>query len=340
MKTKIITHIFATLFICSIVSNAQNTGTGINWETSQIQPGSPILVDENFQGFEFFHTDADPDSGNSENTLDEDGETIIWGYKDLEVDVPIIGNDDKSVHYSFTQCAFAPDWMTAYAHKDMQSSGSGSNSPFVSDGFVEVSREYPSAVPTLQGYFTVDLTNIAFVEIIQWSHSSTGGNKRGVLCEFSLDNGTTWDTLRYQPGNAYGASFTTDPFTGDKTPNNYRCDPSAYGISWIDELYIENLMLRFSEAGGQTPRIHDLKVYGDMPVSVNEIDSESIKVITRNKEIVLSQVANVQVYNLSGAKVIDVSNTNRILMGNYPAGVYFVKTVSGNKIQTTKLLIK
>ncbi len=345
MKIKIFTPLVAALLLGSWVSNAQDEGTGVDWDTYEIQPGSPLLIDENFQGFEFFHTDNDPNSGNSEHKLDEDGETIIWGYKELETEAPIINGGGSTVGYSFYQCAFAPEWKSSYGYRDEMATGSGDNSPYVTDGFVEISRfdTVYSAIHTLRGYFTVDLRSIPFVEMIQWTHSSTGGKRRGVLCEISLDDGTTWDTLRYQPGEAYLYSFTRDPFTGEDTPNPIRCEPSGYGMSWADGIFMENVMLRFSSSGIptiQTARIHDLKVYGDLPVSVNGIAADALKIFARDKEIFLSGNSNVQVYNLSGVMVQNVTNTNRVSMKSYPAGVYFVKAAYNNQLTTRKILVK
>lgn len=340
MKTKIFT-LFATAFMLGGLGlSAQNTGTGMNWDDNP--PGSPILIDENFQGFEFFHSDETPDEGNSNNALDEDGETIIWGYTDIDnVEVPIINGDGGTISYSFLQCAFSPDWMAAWAYKDLTENGSGENTANVSNGFVEVSREYPSAVPTLPGYFEVDLTNIAFVDMIQWTHSSCGGRRRGVLLEISLDNGASWDTLRYQPGDQWSLSFTRDPFTSDDTPNTYSCEPSAYGMTWVDEIYMDNVMLRFVVANGQVPRIHDLKVYGEYASnSVSDVKKEWLNIYSRNKQIHLSKAVNVEVYNLSGALVASQMNTNLVNMDNQSAGIYFVKATSNGNIQTTKIQLK
>lgn len=344
MKTKIFTLFLATFLISGIASFAQDNGTGIDWATYEIQPGSPLLLDENFQGFDFFYSKTNSNDGNSAHTLDNDG-NVVWGYKELESDVPLINGNGAKAFYSFYQCAFAPEWKSAYGYRDLFNTGTGENSPYVSDGFVEISRfdTVYSAIHTVRGYFQVDLRAIPFVEMIQWTHSSTGGKRRGALCEISLDDGATWDTLRYQPGEAFALSFTKDPFTGEKTPNDYRCEPSGYGMSWVDAIYMENVMLRFSSSGVptiQTARIHDLKVYGDVPTAVKKIDENAIKVFARDKQILLSQNVDAQVYNLSGVMVRSVSNTNRIAMDDYPAGVYFVKTFNGVKVQTTKLLIK
>ncbi len=313
-----------------------NTGTGPIW--GELSPAEPLLLNENFQEFDPFHTDENPDQGNSDNTFDTDGTTIIYGYKNDTVDVPIIGSENGKITYYFKQCAFAPEWKTAYAFQQETD-----NSTNVSDGFVEISRDYPSSPPTVAGWFKVDLRELDFVEVIQWSHSSTGGNKRGVMCEFSLDGGTTWDTLRYQPGGAgYTSSFTKDVTTGEKTPNGYRCDPSAFGMTWEDGIYAENVMLRFSECGGQTPRIHDLKVYGTYTGSTAaaKVKKDDLMIYSYNRKIHLSEPSKVAVYNITGNLVKMATRVSNISMEDVPAGIYLVKAESGLHRKTAKILIK
>lgn len=340
MKTKFFTLFAAASLLGGLTLTAQDMSTGMDWDANP--PATPILIDENFQGFEFFHSDDNPDMGNSNNTLDEDGETIIWGYTNIDkVDVPIINGGGGNVSYSFYQCAFAPEWMTAYAYKDLSATGSGTNTQNVSDGFVEVSREYGGAVPTVAGYFIVDLTSINFVDMIQWTHSSCGGTRRGVLLEISLDNGASWDTLRYQPGDAWSQSFTRDPFTGEDTPNTYNCAPSGYGMTWVEEIYMDNVMLRFLVAGGQVPRIHDLKVYGEYTASpVSDINEDWLQVNVQNKQIYLSQSVDVEIYNLSGILVKAKKNTNLVTLENQSGGIYFVKATLNGKSQITKVQLK
>jgi hypothetical protein len=312
-----------------------NTSTGITW--GELSPSEPLVLNENFQGFEFFHTDPNTDAGNSDNKFAEDGITIIYGYKNDTVEVPIIGSASGKINYYFNQCAFAPAWKTAYAFQQ-----EAENTANVTNGFVEISRDYASNPPTVRGWFIVDLRALDFVEVIQWTHSSTGGNKRGVMCEFSVDNGTTWDTLRYQPGSNFGLSFTKDVTTRVKTSNGYRCDPSAFGMTWEDGIWSDQpIMLRFAEAGGQTPRIHDLKVYGNYTATaVNEIADNGLKIYSFNKKIRISEVADVVIYRIDGAIIKSAKNTNLVSLDEMPDGIYLVKAKAGNKYKTTKVLIK
>jgi hypothetical protein len=336
MKEKIFTLCFCLILGMGSLTAQLNTGTGTGWGID-LFPGEPLLLDENFQGFAFFHSDSTPDMGNSNNTLDPVTQEVVYGYTNFSTNVLVLGTEDSAITYEFYQCAFAPEWQTAYAFKEQ-----GENTPNVSNGFVEVSRDYGSTPPTVHGHFIVDLRNIDFVEMIQWSHSSCGGNKRGVMLEFSVDDGTTWDTLRYQPGGAgYTEGFTKDVFTGEKTGNGYRCDPSAYGMLWEDAIYSENMMLRFGEAGGQVPRIHDLKVYGTYTASSKkEIPDNDLKIYCVNKTIRISEMADVEVYSLVGKRVKMAQQVNSLAMDDMPQGIYIVKAKGPSAVKTTKVVVK
>ncbi|WP_167607176.1 T9SS type A sorting domain-containing protein [Maribellus sediminis] len=340
MKEKIFTLIIALVVGIGISANAQlNMGTGVPW--GSLGAGEPLVLNEDFSGFTFYHSDSTTDMGNSNNYYDTDGTTVIYGYKNDTTETPILGSTSGKIKYYFDQCAFAPEWKTAWAFKD-----GGGQTANVSNGFVEISRDYGASgeyLPTVRGSFVVDLRELEFVEVIQWTHSSCGGNKRGVMLEFSLDDGNSWDTLRYQPaGGLWGYSFTKDVMTLEKTSNGYNCQPSAYGMTWEDGIYAENVMLRFGEAGGQVPRIHDLKVYGTYtpPTSVNVVDKEELKIYSFNKKIRISEPADVRVYSIMGNLIKHAVNTNSIQMNDVPNGIYLVKAKNLNSEAVSKVLIR
>lgn len=312
-----------------------NTGTGVPW--GELSPTEPLVLDENFQGFEFFHSDENPDMGNSSNAYDEAG-GIIYGYKNDTTIVDALNAPGIKIGYYCTQCAYAPDWQTAYAYQQETE-----NTANVSNGFVEVSRNFPSDPPTIAGEFVVDLRQLDFVEVIQWTHSSTGGNKRGVMLQFSLDDGMTWDTLRYQPGGAaFGDSFTKDPTTGIKTPNGYRADPSAFGMTWEDGVYAENVMLKFLEAGGQTPRIHDLKVYASFTPMTPVVDlyENDLRIEQVNRLINVSEIADIAVYHTNGQLLKTATNSDQLHLTELPSGLYIVHVQSGKKLKSKKVFIR
>ena len=112
-----------------------DTGTG--W--GNLFPSEQLVLNENFMGFDFFHSDSNPSSGNSDNVTDPVSGDPIYGFKDDSMYVNFLGSSDQA-RYIFHQCAFAPEWQTAYAnHEDK------TPTPNVSDGFVEISRTYPAS---------------------------------------------------------------------------------------------------------------------------------------------------------------------------------------------------
>jgi len=335
MKEKIFTLIITLIAGFGLSATAQvNTGTGVPWG-SEFFPSSNIVLNEDFQGFEFFHSDSTSDMGNSNNTYASDGTTIVYGYKNDTVEVPIIGSESRKITYTFQQCAFAPEWRPAYAFRD-----DGGQTPNVSNGFVEVSRDYASDPPTVLGFFDVDLSELEYVDGIQWTHSSCGGNKRGVLLLYSIDDGASWDTLRFQGSNG-ATGFTKDITTGTVTQNMYNCQPSAYGMTWEEGIYYEgSLKLRFSISDGQVPRIHDLIVYGDIPTSANITEIGDLKIYSGNRKIRISEPADVAVYSVSGNLVKKALNTNIVQMNEVPTGIYLVKANSRGKTAVTKVVIQ
>ncbi|HKJ41591.1 MAG TPA: T9SS type A sorting domain-containing protein, partial [Sunxiuqinia sp.] len=210
---------------------------------------------------------------------------------------------------------------------------------------VEVSRDYASDPPTVAGYFIVDLSAMDYVDGIQWTHSSCGGSKRGVLLEYSTDMGANWDTLRFQGSNG-ATGWTKDITSGMVTQNEFNCDPSAYGMTWEDGIYYSAteghpLWLRFMVSDGQVPRIHDMKIYGTyVSTSSTDVKSDILKIYSFNKEIHISEQAKVAVYNVNGMLVKSAEKTNLILMSDMPNGVYLVKAQIGSKVKTSKVLIK
>lgn len=330
-----------TLLMFPLAAIAQDFGTGTGW--TGLQPTESLVIDENFQGFEFFHTDEHSNQGNSEHKIDETTLEEIPGYIDFDSTFSFL-NSTVTASYSFIQCAFAPNWGVAYSINgdtgepvDPDPTTEG-----VSVGFVEISRldEIYSAVPTSRGYLTVDLTNLEFVEAIQYSHSSTGGNRRGILVEYSKDGGASWDSLRYQPGNNYAASFTTDVFTGDRTPNSINCTPSANGMLWEDAINDDGLMIRFLEAGGQTVRLHDLKVYGSLPsISSNSLlEKNKLKIV--GKSLIMNEQSMVQVYTVSGALITKRAAVKKMDLSHLENGVYILKVNSKGVDFSQKIVIR
>ena len=338
MKGRIFTLGFISLIALSLNVFSQNSGTGTGW--GGLFPSEALVLNDNFMGYDFFHSDDNPDAGNSNNSIDPVTQEVVYGYTNRVFDVPYLGAQATKATYDCYQCAFAPEWQAAWAYRDAVD-----NTTNVSDGFIEVSRDRSGTPGEIRGHFIVDLRELSYVEVIEWSHSSCGGTKRGFLLEYSIDDSLTWDTLRYQPGNTWTGSFTKDIGTGVKTSNEYNCQPSAYGMVWEEGIWSERVMLRFSEGGGQVPRIHDLKVYGvvtdpQIPDALSDVNKNKIRIHSYNKMIKLSKNAQVKVFDVTGKLIKSEENTNLISMSDIIEGVYIVKAQLGNDMFTSKVFIK
>ena len=292
----------------------------------------------------FYGNWAHTNNSNSKDLVDEATGSITpantWG----EEEVKMI--DSKlTVTYEYDSCAFAPEWGVAYSvDGDGLPVDPDPTTPGVSIGFVEIARV---GYGTLAGEFIIDLREIEFVEGIQYSHSSCGGKRRGFVLCYSLDDADTWDTLRYQLGNNIDQNFTKDLFTGEKTPNDINCTPSGYGMLWEDALYSENVMLRFtadSTFGGenQAVRIHDFKVYGDLPeipvdtVGVPEF-TDNYKIRVLKNVVSISEPSDVNVYSMTGACVKSYTNTDLFSIADLPKGIFIVKARAGKKVGAAKI---
>ena len=339
MKTKQLILMFLG-FLFSVNMFGQDIGTGMTWGET-FTPYEQLLINENFMGFDFYFNGQNINDGNSKNEIDPVSGEMIYGYKDDSLDIHIPGSESGTIRYIYKQCAFAPEWKTVRAEFT-----GGENTENVSDGFVEISRpdtKY-STVPTLKGHFIVDLREVSFVEGMYWSHSSTGNGKRGAMCEISVDDGITWDTLRYQPGeNSYAKSFHKDISTGEKTYNLFRCDQAAFGMTWEDEIYAENVMLRFVCAGEttiQTLRLHDLKIYGLYvpPTFAETVKGKNLEIIQLKQRIKISELSNVEIYDLTGKVLYREQNTKEIPLDIIPKGTYIVRASNGKLAATQKIV--
>jgi hypothetical protein len=318
MKKVIFTTLLLLFFGACLTLLAQSPEGSTGWET--LMPGEPLVLEDDFTGFPFFHSDTDPDQGNSAT------------YKDTTAFRRCVGSID-TVFYEFYQCAFAPNWIAAYAYQDSVTDAAPCDpTPQVSRGFVEISREREQDL-TVNGHFIIDLRQLEYVDAVQYSHSSCGGNKRGFTLAKSTDDGETWDTIRMQTGN----TSTSLP-----QPNSFNVQNSACGMRWEDGVWDINVMLRFTQAGGQAVRIQDLKIYGtaDPAVGIKDYINEKIKITWHNRIIRLSEVADVSIYNMNGALVKKADRVETLSTSDLPAGMYIVKARTDAKITTVKIVNK
>ena len=332
MKRQIFTLLIAALMGTVLYGQSGNYGTG--WNT---QWSTYLLLDEDFSGFEFYGNWNNTDDSNSKHEGDS------AAYIDTEASLKAIGSPDM-IHYEFYQCAFAPEWEAAYYYK-YANDGDDNTTPYsppeLSNGFVEISREREGDL-TVMGHFIIDLSEIAFVEGVAFTHSSCGGTKRGLTMAVSTDGGSDWDTLNH------GIFFVGAPEGNMPADWTYDCYESASGMVWDKGLYLgelvnpgDKVMIRFTQSGGypQAVRIHDLKIYGDpLNIGVGQTRVDQIRISAFNGYIRLSEPADVQIYNTNGMLMRQAERVESLNIRDLPSGIYIVKAKTDRYFSTRKIL--
>jgi hypothetical protein len=336
------TLICATFLAAGYGLYAQDDGIGTGWNENYI-PSEPMVLNEDFTHFEFFGNWQHTANSNSKPKVKDNGE-IIPGVKSGEKTITYLESDIE-LTYTYDSCAFAPEWGVA-ASVDPDTGEPLDPDPTtdgVSDGFVEIGRR--GYGDKQAGYFIIDLRALDYLEGIQYSHSSTGGTRRGFILFYSEDDGQNWDTLRYQLGDHYSLNFTEDPLDGSRTPNNIRCTPSANGMLWEEALYTsKKLMLKFEAANNIEPqavRIHDFKVYGTLPESnaVGDMANlNDLKVYLNKNTLNISKRSDVNVYSIAGNLVKSAYDVKSLKVNNLQRGVYIVQAKAGNIVTTQKIV--
>jgi hypothetical protein len=256
------------------------------------------------------------------------------GYRDDSTSFVIATGSKDTLFYDFYHCAFAPNWISAYAYDPEKE---GDMPAGMSPGFVEISRKwFRDPHWSDSGHFVLDLRQLAFVEVVQYSHSSCGGKKRGFTLSMSLDDGNTWDTIRLH-WDSYSYSDFDDQF------EHYNCEKSGYGMLWEDGIYQSNVMLRWTQDPlPQAVRLHDVKIYGTIttPASVEAVYDTEIDIECRHRIIMLSEVADIGIYNLAGSLLKRADNVQNYAVRDIPDGVYIVRAKTSDKITTRKIMVK
>lgn len=329
MKRRNFTLLIVVLIATGLNLNAQTSPEGsTGWDN--LLPVEQLLLDMNFQEYPFFHADSNPDQGNSTYANPEG-----VGYMDTK-DFRTIYASTDSIFLDFYQCAFAPEWIAAYAYKDSVDMPAG-----ITPGFVEISREYESHL-TVNGHLIIDCRQLSFIEVVQYSHSSCGGNKRGFT--FSAGNydpvgdSIVWDTIRAQ-GSNYG-----DDNIGELAAS-FNCQLSAFGMRWEDGIWDSYDYLRFTKPFGfsQAVRLHDLRIYGlpeHSTIGISDIHVKEIGIECYNKTIRLSETADIGIYDLSGKLLRRADNITTYNVNDLPEGLYIVRAKTDSQTTTNKVLIK
>ena len=109
MKKVIFTTFLSAFLGVGVIIYAQSPEGSTGWET--LMPGEPLVLEDDFRDFPHFHSQLNTDDSNSRNT------ETTFGLKDTTASRVCIASID-TIKYEFYQCAFAPNWQTAYGYTD------------------------------------------------------------------------------------------------------------------------------------------------------------------------------------------------------------------------------
>lgn len=214
----------------------------------------------------------------------------------------------------------------------------------VSKGFVELSRLGASEEePEVSRHGYVIIPNIPHVERVQWSYSSTGW-KRGIKMDIKIGDGE-WQEQRWLPSdraNTY-SSFSEQGYRFEEIINKSNVSlrfriwegdvtTTRFDFDLFEDVLVHNVALT-PYGQRQVARLHDLKIFSshtnwDPTTSIEGTTSDNFEIRQAGKVLRFTEVANVEIYSLSGQKVSSASNTTEMDLSSLSAGAYIVKAVS------------
>lgn len=222
-------------------------------------------------------------------------------------------------------------------------------------GFIELSRqgsEVASTPPSRHGY--IELNDLPQVERVQYSFSSTSW-KRGFKLDIKHGNGE-WQPLRWEANNVNNiVTFAEQGYAFEEIIGKQEDPTSKISLRWRiwdgDSIHVNPVSstgatfttVNTPYAAQQVVRIHQIKVYSGVvptsaPNAVQTPQYESIKVYLSEKNIILSEIANVEVYSYDGKRVFK-GISDKIDVSSFTRGVYIVKAISASGKAQTKIVL-
>lgn len=290
----------------------------------------PMVINENFQNWTKTHSVATQEmitAGGAASVSD------TW--QQGKVEIPVYNNETntgRTFTLGLVSASVAPDFYGQYYYDDRFTAYP---KDLASKGFVELGRLIYAPIAPSPGELIIP--RLDFCEGLQYSYTSSGGNKRGFKLLKSLDNGATWLEVRHETGNMSTGTSGTDVYA------------SGYGLRFEEVSYEYDVMYKFTisdapgSGGNQIVRIHDLRVYGEIADGNTSIEAESadsFKVNNSKQDIYLSSEANVQLYSMAGMMVKSAQNVTKLNIEDLPSGVYVVKATAQDGTLVSKKIVK
>ena len=220
-------------------------------------------------------------------------------------------------------------------------------------GFIELSRQGTGAAPCLHGYIVI--SDLPQVERVQWTYSSTGW-KRGVKLDIKYGDGA-WEPLRWEPSDiaASLSGFSEQGYGFEEIIGKQEDPSSKISLRWRiwdgDSIHANATKtdgtpyttVNSPFASKQVVRIHQIRIYSgvdapDAPTGVKNVIADAIKINLSNKELVLSELAKVEIFSYDGKRLFNATS-DRIDVSNFSKGLYIVKATGASGKSQKKIVL-
>lgn len=223
-------------------------------------------------------------------------------------------------------------------------------------GFVELSRQasaVANTAPSLHGY--IQINDLPRVERVQWTYSSTAW-KRGVKLDIKYNDGP-WESLRWVASDIAASigGFSEQGYGFEEIIGKQNDETSKISLRWRiwdgDSIHVNPVNVAgatFSTvntpyAQKQVARIHQIKIFSgvdapEAPSAVKSIVADAVKITLSNKNILLSEMAKVEIYSYDGRKLYNAT-TNKINVSNFQKGLYIVKAIGTSGKSQRKIVL-
>lgn len=223
-------------------------------------------------------------------------------------------------------------------------------------GFIELSRqgsEVLNTAPSRHGY--IQINDLPQVERVQWTYSSTGW-KRGVKLDIKYNDGP-WEPLRWIASDIATSigSFSEQGYGFEEIIGKQTDETSKISLRWRiwdgDSIHVNPVNVSGATystvnspyAQKQVVRIHQIKVYSGVdaptaPTGLKNIINDAVKISLSNKNIVLSEMAKVEIYSYDGRKLYNAT-TNKIDVSDFQKGLYIVKAIGASGKSQRKIVL-
>lgn len=222
-------------------------------------------------------------------------------------------------------------------------------------GFIELSRqasEVANTAPSRHGY--IEINDLPQVERVQWSYSSTGW-KRGIKLDIKHGDGP-WEALRWEPSDIASslAGFSEQGYAFEEIIGKQEDPTSKISLRWRiwdgDTTTVNPTKTDGSKinvkidplAQKQVVRIHQIKIYSgvdapEAPNAVKRVTADAIKIRLANGQLILSEMASVDIFGYDGRKLFS-GKGDKFDMTGFSKGLYIVKA-AGNSGTTQKKIV-